>query len=264
MSSETAEEHEDTDEVDESTAPLLDHLIELRNRLMWCVGGFLIAFGACFYFATEIFAFLVQPLQEAFPPGQGRLIYTQLYEAFFVEIKVGVFGAFVIAFPLIACQIWLFVAPGLYKNERGAFLPFLIATPILFTLGAALAYYVVMPLAFVFFLGYQGEVSGLDQEALPAIGQYLSLVMRFIIVFGLAFLLPVLLLLLNRAGLVSRAQLIRARKYIIVGVFVLAAVFTPPDPVTQLMLAVPLLLLFEMTLVIIWFTDKRRKAADAD
>jgi len=264
MSSETAEEPEDEDEVDESTAPLLDHLIELRNRLMWCVGGFLIAFGVCFYFATEIFAFLVHPLQEAFPPGQGRLIYTQLYEAFFVEIKVGVFGAFVIAFPLIACQIWMFVAPGLYKNERGAFLPFLLATPILFTLGAALAYYVVMPLAFVFFLGYQGDVSGLDQEALPAIGQYLSLVMRFIIVFGLAFLLPVLLLLLNRAGLVSRAQLIRARKYIIVGVFVLAAIFTPPDPVTQLMLAVPLLLLFEMTLIIIWFTDKRKKAVETD
>jgi len=264
MSSETAEEPEGEDEVDESTAPLLDHLIELRNRLMWCVGGFLIAFGVCFYFATEIFAFLVHPLQEAFPPGQGRLIYTQLYEAFFVEIKVGVFGAFVIAFPLIACQIWMFVAPGLYKNERGAFLPFLLATPILFTLGAALAYYVVMPLAFVFFLGYQGDVSGLDQEALPAIGQYLSLVMRFIIVFGLAFLLPVLLLLLNRAGLVSRAQLIRARKYIIVGVFVLAAIFTPPDPVTQLMLAVPLLLLFEMTLIIIWFTDKRKKAVEAD
>lgn len=264
MSTEPPEESEDSDEVDESTAPLLDHLIELRNRLMWCVGGLVLAFGVCFYFATEIFAFLVHPLQEAFPPGQGRLIYTQLYEAFFVEIKVGIFGAFVIAFPLIACQIWLFVAPGLYKNERGAFLPFLLATPILFALGASLAYFVVMPLAFEFFLGYQGEVSGLDQEALPAIGQYLSLVMRFIIVFGLAFLLPVLLLLLNRAGLVNRAQLIRARKYIIVGVFVIAAVFTPPDPVTQLMLAVPLLLLFEMTLVIIWVTDKRRKVAEAD
>jgi sec-independent protein translocase protein TatC len=263
MSAEPQTEPEEIDEVDASTAPLLDHLIELRNRLLWCVLGFIIAFGFCFYFATEIFAFLVRPLQEAFPPGQGRLIYTQLYEAFFVEIKVGIFGAFVIAFPLIACQIWLFVAPGLYKNERGAFLPFLFATPVLFALGAALAYFVVMPLAFEFFLDYQGEVSGLDQEALPAIGEYLSLVMRFIIVFGLAFLLPVLLLLLNRAGLVSRAQLIRARKYIIVGVFIIAAIFTPPDPVTQLMLAVPLLMLFEMTLVIIWFTDKRKKKDEA-
>lgn len=264
MTSKQLESSEEIDEVDASTAPLLDHLIELRNRLLWCVLGLVLAFGVCFYFATEIFAFLVQPLQEAFPPGQGRLIYTQLYEAFFVEIKVGIFGAFVIAFPLIACQIWLFVAPGLYKNERGAFLPFLLATPILFTLGAALAYYIVMPLAFTFFLDYQGEVNGLDQEALPAIGQYLSLVMRFIIIFGLAFLLPVLLLLLNRAGLVSRAQLVRGRKYIIVGVFVIAAVFTPPDPITQLMLAVPLLLLFELTLAIIWFTDRRKKLAESD
>ncbi len=249
---------DDLDVVDESSAPLLDHLIELRNRLLWCIFGLAMAFGVCFYFASEIFAFLVQPLQEAFPPGQGRIIYTQLYEAFFVEIKVALFGAFIIAFPLIACQLWLFVAPGLYKNEKGAFLPFLLATPVLFALGAALAYYVVMPTAFRFFLGYQGEVSGLDQEALPAIGEYLSLVMRFILIFGLAFLLPILVLLLNRAGIVDRAKLIGARKYIIVGVFIIAAIFTPPDPITQLMLAIPLCLLFELTLIIIWFTDKRR------
>ncbi|QLC26308.1 twin-arginine translocase subunit TatC [Parasphingopyxis algicola] len=250
----------DEAEIDESSAPLLDHLIELRNRLLWCMLGLAIAFGICFYFATEIFEFLVQPLTAAFPEGEGRLIYTQLYEAFFVEIKVAMFGAFVIAFPLVANQIWAFVAPGLYKNEKGAFLPFLFATPILFTLGAALAYYVVMPVAFRFFLGYQGEVGGLDQEALPAVGSYLSLVMRFIIIFGIAFLLPVLILLLNRAGLVDRAQLVRARKYIIVGAFIIAAIFTPPDPVTQLMLGIPLCLLFELTLVIIWFTEKRRKA----
>ncbi len=258
-----SEEAEDA-EIDESSAPLLDHLIELRNRLLWCFVGLALAFGVCFYFATEIFEFLVQPLTEAFPVGEGRLIYTQLYEAFFVEIKVAVFGAFVIAFPLIANQIWAFVAPGLYKNEKGAFLPFLFATPVLFTLGAALAYYIVMPVAFRFFLGYQGEVGGLDQEALPAVGSYLSLVMRFIIIFGIAFLLPVLILLLNRAGLVDRAQLIKARKYIIVGAFIIAAIFTPPDPVTQLMLGIPLCLLFEITLVIIWFTDKRKKKAEAD
>ncbi|MGP1282880.1 MAG: twin-arginine translocase subunit TatC [Parasphingopyxis sp.] len=246
-------------EIDESSAPLLDHLIELRNRLLWCMLGLAIAFGVCFYFATEIFEFLVQPLTAAFPEGEGRLIYTQLYEAFFVEIKVAMFGAFVVAFPLVANQIWAFVAPGLYKNEKGAFLPFLFATPVLFTLGAALAYYFVMPVAFRFFLGYQGEVGGLSQEALPAVGSYLSLVMRFIIIFGIAFLLPVLILLLNRAGLVDRQQLIRARKYIIVGAFIVAAIFTPPDPVTQLMLGIPLCLLFELTLVIIWFTDRRRK-----
>lgn len=246
-------------DMDESSAPLLDHLIELRNRLLWCMLGLVIAFGICFYFATEIFEFLVQPLSAAFPEGEGRLIYTQLYEAFFVEIKVAMFGAFVVAFPLIANQIWAFVAPGLYKNEKGAFLPFLVATPLLFTLGTALAYYIVMPVAFRFFLGYQGDVGGLDQEALPAVGSYLSLVMRFIIIFGIAFLLPVLILLLNRAGLVDRAQLVRARKYIIVSAFIIAAIFTPPDPITQLMLGIPLCLLFEITLIIVWFTEKRRK-----
>jgi len=249
-------------EEDPSTAPLLDHLVELRNRLLWCIVAIAITFGVCFYFATEIFEFLVRPLREAFPVGEGRLIYTQLYEAFFVEVKVAVFGAFVISFPIIANQIWLFVAPGLYKNEKHAFLPFLIATPVLFAMGAALAYYVVMPTAFRFFLGYQGDVGGLKQEALPAVGEYLSLVMRFIIAFGIAFLLPVLVLLLNRAGLVSRKQLVRSRRYIIVGAFIVAAIFTPPDPVTQLMLAIPLCLLFELTLIIIWFTDRRREKAD--
>lgn len=246
-------------DIDESSAPLLEHLIELRNRLLWCMIGFAAAFGLCFYFATEIFEFLVRPLRDAFAEGEGRLIYTQLYEAFFVEIKVAMFGAFVIAFPLIAMQIWAFVAPGLYKNEKRAFLPFLVATPVLFTAGAALAYYVVMPTAFRFFLAYQGDVAGLDQEAFPAIGDYLSLVMRFILIFGIAFLLPVLLLLLNRAGIVDRQQLAKARRYIIVLVFIIAAVFTPPDPVTQLMLAVPLCLLFEVTLIIIWFTDRKRR-----
>ncbi|MEQ9661854.1 MAG: twin-arginine translocase subunit TatC [Parasphingopyxis sp.] len=250
------------DELDDSSAPLLDHLIELRNRLLWCILAFAVAFGVCFYFASEIFEFLVRPLQEAFGEGEGRLIYTQLYEAFFVEIKVAVFGAFVIAFPLIAMQLWAFIAPGLYKNEKRAFLPFLFATPVLFTLGAALAYYIVMPTAFRFFLSYQGDVGGVDQEALPAVGEYLSLVMRFIIIFGLSFLLPVLLLLLNRAGIVQRQQLVKARKYIIVGAFIIGAIFTPPDPITQLMLAVPLCLLFEITLLIIRITDRRRAKAE--
>ncbi|MCA1749485.1 MAG: twin-arginine translocase subunit TatC [Parasphingopyxis sp.] len=260
--SDTEDPEEKTD-VDASTAPLLDHLVELRNRLVWSVAAFAIAFGGCLYFATEIFEFLVRPLSAAFAEGEGRLVFTQLYEAFFVEIKVAVFGAFVIAFPIIANQIWLFVAPGLYKNERRAFLPFLLATPLLFTLGAALAYYVVMPTAFRFFLGYQGEIGGLEQEALPAVGNYLSLVMRFILAFGIAFLLPVLLLLLNRAGIVDRKQLAGARRYVIVGVFIVAAIFTPPDPITQLMLAIPLCLLFEITLLIIRFTERRRKEADA-
>ena len=217
-----------------------------------------------FYFADKIFGFLVLPLTSAFPEGQGQLIYTRLYEAFFVEIKVALFAAFFIAFPIIANQLWAFVAPGLYSREKRAFLPFLIATPVLFTLGGSLAYFVVMPLAFTWFLGFQGDAGGLEAQALPAMGDYLDLVMRFILAFGVSFLLPVLLMLLNRAGLVSRDQLVAARKYVIVAVFAVAAIITPPDPVTQIMLAAPLILLFEGSLVLMRFTEKRDKEAKAN
>jgi sec-independent protein translocase protein TatC len=247
-------------EIDESQAPLLDHLIELRARLMRCVIALALAFAVCFAFAGEIFGFLVRPLTEAFPPGQGKLIYTKLYEAFFVELKVAMFAAFFVCFPVIANQLWAFVAPGLYAKEKKAFLPFLLATPILFTAGAALAYYVVMPTAFRFFLNFEGSRGGLQLEALPGTGDYLSLAMQFIFAFGISFLLPVLLLLLNRAGIVSREQLILARRYVIVGITVVAAVLTPPDVVSQLMLAFPLYFLFEGSLVVMWFLDKRDKA----
>lgn len=252
-------------DIDETQAPLLDHLIELRTRLMRALLAFGVAFGICFYFANDIFSFLVRPLTAAFPAGEGKLIYTKLYEAFFVEVKIAVFAAFFVSFPVIANQLWAFVAPGLYAKEKKAFLPFLIATPVLFTMGAALAYYVVMPTAFHFFLGFEGERGGLKLEALPGTGDYLSLVMQFILAFGISFLLPVLLMLLNRAGIVSRANAIAARRYIIVGVFVVAAIATPPDVISQLMLAVPLLLLFEGTLLLMWFTEKRdaRAAAEA-
>ncbi len=251
-------------ELDQSQAPLLDHLIELRKRLMRCVITLLLAFAVCFYFADEIFGFLVRPLTDAFPPGEGRLIFTRLYEAFFVEIKVSLFAAFFVSFPVIANQMWAFIAPGLYAKEKGAFLPFLLATPILFTSGAALAYYVVMPTAFSWFLGFEGEMGGLSLEALPGTDDYLTLVMQFILAFGISFLLPVLLLLLNRAGIVSRAQLIAARRYVIVAMFVVAAVATPPDVVSQLMLAIPLIFLFEGSLVIMAITEKRdAKAAEA-
>ena len=186
-------------DIDESQAPLLDHLIELRTRLLRCVATLVVAFGVCLYFAEDIFGFLVRPLTAAFPHGDGKLIYTKLYEAFFVEIKVALFAAFFVSFPIIANQLWAFVAPGLYAREKKAFLPFLFATPILFTLGAALAYYLVMPTAFAWLLDFQGTPGGLKQEALPAMGDYLDLVMRFILAFGISFLLPVLLLLLNRA-----------------------------------------------------------------
>lgn len=250
-------------DLDETQAPLLDHLIELRARLMRCVIALAIAFAVCLYFADDIFGFLVRPLTLAFPEGQGKLIYTQLYEAFFVELKVALFAAFFISFPVIANQLWAFVAPGLYAREKKAFLPFLIATPILFLCGAALAYYVVMPTAFRWFLGFEGTVGGLDIEALPGTGNYLSLVMQFILAFGISFLLPVLLLLLNRAGIVTRAQLVAARRYVIVAVVAVAAIVTPPDPGSQLILALPLLLLFEGSLVLMRFSESKA-AADAE
>jgi sec-independent protein translocase protein TatC len=245
-------------ELDETAAPLMDHLVELRRRLMWSFGALFAAFGVCFYFADKILSFLAQPLIRAFPPGEGKLVYTKLYEAFFVEVRVAFFAAFFLAFPVIANQIWAFVAPGLYSKEKRAFLPFLVATPILFTLGGALAYYIVMPKAFEFFLGYQGNLGGIQQEALPAIGDYLSLVMHFILAFGISFLLPVLLMLLERAGVVNRDQLKRGRRYAILGAFVVSAVATPPDVLSQFMLAIPLILLYELSLIAIWFTERRR------
>lgn len=251
-------------DIDDSRAPLMDHLIELRRRLIWSFCALFAAFGVCFYFADRIFAFLAQPLVRAFPPGEGKLVYTKLYEAFFVEVRVAFFAAFFLAFPVIANQIWAFVAPGLYANERRAFLPFLIATPLLFTLGGALAYYVVMPTAFHFFLQYQGDIGGIEQEALPSIGEYLSLVMHFILAFGIAFLLPVLLMLLERAGLVTRTQLKGGRRYAILVAFAVAAVATPPDILSQFMLAVPLILLYELSLVAIWFTERRRDRMKAE
>ncbi len=252
-------------DIEDSKAPLIEHLIELRQRLVWAVVALVIAFAVSFYFADEIFGLLVVPLTDAFPPGEGKLVYTKLYEAFFVEIKVAMFAAFLLAFPVISNQLWSFVAPGLYANEKKAFLPFLFATPILFTAGAALAYYIVMPTAFRFFLGFEGEVGGMTQEALPAMGDYLDLVMRFILAFGVCFQLPVLLLLLNRAGLVTREQLKGLRRYMVVGAFVLAAILTPPDVVSQFLLGIPLILLYEVSLAIMWFTERKRakeKAAE--
>ena len=245
-------------DIDDTKAPLLDHLIELRGRLLKCVWALLLTGAICFYFSQQIFAFLVHPLKEAFGDGGGRLVYTKLYEAFFVQVKVAIFGAFCLSFPIIANQLWAFVAPGLYAKEKKALLPFIIMTPVLFLMGASLAYFVVMPTAFHFFLQFQGNSGGLAVEALPSTDAYLTLVMQFILAFGISFLMPVLLMLLNRAGFVTRAQLIGLRRYMIVAAFVLAAVLTPPDVVSQLMLAIPLLLLYEITIVAIWFTDRKK------
>lgn len=250
-------------DLDDTQAPLLDHLIELRRRLVRAVAALLVAFAVCFYFADDIFGFLVRPLTQAFAetPGEGRLVYTKLYEAFFVQIKVAMFAAFMVSFPIIANQLWAFIAPGLYAREKRAFLPFIIATPVLFTMGASLAYFVVMPTAFAWFLGFEGVSGGLPQEALPAMGDYLDLVMRFLLAFGISFLLPVLLMLLNTAGIVTRDQLAATRRYIIVLVFVVAAVITPPDVVSQLLLAVPLLILFEASMVLMLFSERKRARA---
>jgi sec-independent protein translocase protein TatC len=246
-------------DIDETKAPLLDHLIELRRRLLWSVAALGVAFLGCLYVARPIFAFLVQPLLKA---GQGKIIYTDIFEAFFVEIKVALFAALMIASPVIAIQLWRFIAPGLYAQEKRAFLPFLLMTPILFTAGAAMAYYVAMPIALTYLLGYSGNVGGIEQEALPGVGNYLSFVTKFIFGFGVAFLLPVLLMLLERAGIVTRDQLKRGRRYAIVAIVAVAAVLTPPDIFSQILLAVPLYLLYEFAIVAIWFTQRRR-ARDA-
>lgn len=242
-------------DIDDTRAPLIEHLIELRRRLLWSVAALASAFFVCLYFAEPIFGFLVQPLLAA---GQGKIIYTDVFEAFFVNLKVAFFASLMVAFPVMASQLWQFVAPGLYKNEKQALLPFLFMTPVLFTAGAALAYYVAMPVALKFLLGFQGDVGGIQQEALPGVGNYLSFVTKFIFGFGVAFLTPVLLMLLERAGIVTRAQLVAGRRYAIVAAFVIAAVLTPPDILSQLLLAVPLVLLYELALIAIWFTERRR------
>lgn len=247
-------------DIDDSKMPLLDHLIELRSRLLWSFLALAIAFGVSLYFARPIFGFLVQPLLES---GQKTLIYTAIFEAFFVEIKVAFFAAGFFSFPVFATQLWRFVAPGLYNKEKRAFLPFLLATPVLFILGASMAYYMAIPVALEYLLGFGGNVGGVEQQALPGVDNYLNFVMKFIFGFGVSFLLPVLLMLLERAGIVTLEQLRGARRYAIVGAFAIAAVLTPPDVVSQLLLAIPLCILFEMALVAIWFTRRRRAKAEA-
>ena len=247
-------------DIDDTKAPLMEHLIELRRRLLWCLAALAVAFFTCLYFAREIFSVLVQPLLAA---GQGRLIYTDIFEAFFVEVKVALFAALMITFPVLATQLWKFVAPGLYAKEKKAFLPFLLMTPFFFGAGAAFAYFIAMPWALEFLLGFEGNVGGVTQEALPAVGNYLSFSTRFLFGFGVAFLTPVLLMILERAGLVTREQLARSRRYAIVACAVVSAVLTPPDVVSQLMLLVPLYLLYELAIIAIRVTHWRAARAAA-
>ena len=249
-------------DIDDSKAPLFDHLVELRRRLLWSVATLMATFFVSLYFAKDIFAVLVQPLLQA---GQGKMIYTDVFEAFFAEVKVSFFAALMISFPVLATQIWRFVAPGMYAKEKKAFLPFLLLTPFFFAGGAAFAYFLAMPWALHFLLGYQGNIGGIQQEALPGVGNYLSFVTRFLFGFGVAFLLPILLMILERAGLVTRQQLAGSRRYAIVGAVAIAAVLTPPDAISQVMLAVPLYTLYEFAILAIrvthWRAARTAKAA---
>jgi sec-independent protein translocase protein TatC len=256
----------DEDEIEKSQAPLLDHLIELRQRLIYCIVGFVIALIGCFFVAQRIFNLLLWPYRWAMGNDTTvRLIYTAPQEYFFTQLKIAMFGGLFIAFPLIAMQVYKFVAPGLYRNERDAFRPYLVATPIFFLLGAGLVFFFVMPVALKFFASFQ-QSGGQGQaviELLPRVSEYLSLIMTLILAFGICFQLPIVLTLLGQIGLINSEQLKSGRKFAIVGVFVMAAIFTPPDPFSQVGLALPLLGLYELAVQAVKFVEKRRNAARA-
>lgn len=250
----------------ERKMPLLDHLIELRQRLFYSLIAFIVAFIVCFYFAGDVFDFLVQPLADVWDDSRDRrLIYTALHEKFFTDVKIGIFAGAFIAFPMVAAQVWMFMAPGLYRNEKRAFLPFLVATPILFFIGGAFVYYVVLPVAWKFFASFEqiGSAGNLAIELEPKVNEYLSLVMRLIFAFGISFELPVVVSLLARAGLVTPEGLAAKRRYSVVLAFVAAAILTPPDPISQLALAIPIIVLYEISIWCAKFIVRRKDARAA-
>ncbi len=300
-------EHHD-DEIEASRAPLLDHLVELRKRLIFCIAAFGVGFVVCLTFSTQLYVFLTHPFavaaqlvafnqQHHKPPSasvmaaaldglkgardlfltllglrqapsvagmkQVSLIATAPLEFFFTKLKLSGFGAVALSFPILAAQVYAFVAPGLYKKERRAFLPFLLASPVLFLMGAALVYYMILPFVLWFSLNQQILGGPVSVQLLPKVSDYLSLVTTLLMAFGLCFQLPVVLSLLGMAGIVGSAQLRAGRRYAIVGVFVVAAVVTPPDPISQTLLALPIILLYEISIWCVWLIERRRKKEDA-
>jgi sec-independent protein translocase protein TatC len=252
------------DDLDDSKMPLFDHLVELRRRLLYSVFTILVLFVICYYFSEHIYAFLVKPLADitAEMGGERRMIYTALQEAFFTYVKVAFFAAAFLGFPVVAIQIWLFVAPGLYKSEKKAFLPFLVATPVLFFLGGAFVYYFVFPVAWRFFLSFEasgGGASPLPIQLEAKVGEYLGLVMQLIFAFGLCFQIPVACTLLGRAGIISSDGMKSKRRYAVVVAFIAAAILTPPDVISQIGLAVPTIILYELSILAVRMIERSRE-----
>ena len=253
----------DQSELNENKQPLLAHLVELRSRLIKTMIMITLLFVIFYLFADNIYNFLVQPYANAVEGEVGRrLIFTALHETFFTYIRVALFAALFISLPFLLIQLWIFVAPGLYKNEKNVVVPYLLATPILFILGSALVYYLIMPLAIKFFLSFEsiGGNGALPIQLEAKVNEYLSLIMRLILAFGLCFQLPVALTLMARVGLVSSEGLKKNRKYVIVGIFAIAAILTPPDPISQIGLGIPILLLYELSIIAVSFIEKRKNS----